>query len=326
MSVLPDFYIDRIVTVPSLDTLFSHAKAKARAGGGGLRGYAQVELRGGNAANLAFALSSLTVHTRLYCFGNCIARSLIEKRPRNLHVQFIEGEPGLTVALEYPFRNRRVNIMISDERDLADFDGSSFKRTELQQMSESDCLALVNWSADRRGNELAKRVFSQPSRKKRLNFLDPADLTGAETRLRRLRKIVKAAPIDVLSLNENEASILARFLSLPKLPRKYERDDIVNIAVGVQSALECTVDIHTPIGSASASDMGYDWVSTPRLLTGGVMTGAGDVWDAGDIVGHLMRFDAERRLQFANTCAQLYLLSGTANHPTLAEVQRALPI
>jgi len=45
VCVLPDFFLDRIISVPSLSGLFEKAKAKAASGGGSLRGYMQKELR-----------------------------------------------------------------------------------------------------------------------------------------------------------------------------------------------------------------------------------------------------------------------------------------
>src|SRR5208282_407413 len=46
VSVLPDFFLDRLVSVPSLKQLFRRVELKAAAGGGNLRGFSQIERTG----------------------------------------------------------------------------------------------------------------------------------------------------------------------------------------------------------------------------------------------------------------------------------------
>ncbi len=98
--------------------------------------------------------------------------------PRNCQVRVIPGQPGYTTALEFGFRNKQVNVMISDVGDLREFDGRRLEHKDVVDLERSDCVALVNWSSNTKGNELARKVFGLRGRKGRLNFLDPADLTG----------------------------------------------------------------------------------------------------------------------------------------------------
>jgi ribokinase len=323
VSVLPDFFLDRIIQVPSLDKLFKQAEAKATVGGGNLRGYSQTEVRGGNATNLAFALAALPVRTTLYCVGDALAEAVLMGRPENCNVRLISGRPSFTVALEFPFRGRVVNVMISDVGDVTNFDGRALHQNDIQTLRKSDCIALTNWSANKSGNTLARKVFSLESRKPTLTFLDPADLDGAEGRVEELKSIIDEGLVDVISLNENEARILARTLATGRLPQRYTTRDIVRTAAKLHGALHATVDIHTPIGSASASMEEQTWEPALGSLAGFV-TGAGDVWDAGDVVGHLMHFSAQDRLRLANASAYLYLSSGRVRPPRLREVERFL--
>jgi sugar/nucleoside kinase (ribokinase family) len=213
--------------------------------------------------------------------------------------------------------------MINDVGDLADFDGRRLAREDMSVLRRSDCIALVNWSANRGGNSLAKKVFSVKGRKTRLNFLDPADLDGAENRIAGLKKIIDEGLIDAISVNENEARILARHVSATKLPYRYTPDDILRTSRSLNEALHVTVDIHTPAGGASTHEGQQAWVPAFGFVRGFV-TGAGDVWDAGDIVGHLLGFGLYDRLLFANACAYLFLSSGRVRPPTLTEVERFL--
>lgn len=331
VSVLPDFFFDRIISVPSIQDLTRRIGLKAQAGGGSLRGLKQVEMRGGNATNLAFAMSSLSARTTLYVVADSNAQVVVSQQPHGCKVRFLPGRPGYTTSLEFPFRGRTVNVMLSDVGDIANFDGARLTKKDMGELRKSDCLALVNWSANVKGNELARRVFSLPGRGRRLHFMDTADLSGAESRARVLiKKVIGRGLIDVLSLNENEARIMAKILSVRKLSQEYNRQEILNTSKEIHDSLSVTIDVHTPIGSASSSDQCEVWADSFGNVDGFV-TGAGDVWDAGDILGHLLHFDDKDRLQFANACAYFYVKGEKERLPTLREVitflrKRSLPL
>jgi len=324
VSVLPDFYFDRIISVRSFKRLFRQIELKGASGGGNLRGFSQIERRGGNATNLAYALASLSVNIRLYCIGDEHAQAALVNHPRNCRVKVIRGKPGYTTALEFSLKDKPVNVMISDVGDIDGFDGQRLEREDILGLERSDCVALVNWSSNRKGNLLARKVFGLKGRKSRLNFLDPADLSGAEGRVKILAKeIIGRDLVDVVSLNENETRILARVLSAGKLPRDYNWQDLARVSAILQDVLRVTLDVHTPIGSVSSTEQGQTWVGAYGKIAGFV-TGAGDVWDAGDIVGHLLDLQAQDRLRFANACAYLYLRSRPRRMPTLGQTKKFL--
>jgi sugar/nucleoside kinase (ribokinase family) len=324
VSVLPDFFSDRIILLPSFEEFVGQVRGKAESGGGNLRGFAQKEIRGGNATNLALALSSLAVRTNLYVIGDRLSRAMTAIAPSNCKIKTIEGRPGYTTAFEFPQGGRRVNVMVSDVGDLEDFSGKELSKMDRRSITLSDCVALVNWSANKKGNELARTVFNLPYRKRRLNFLDTADLTGAESRIGGLvERILRKGAVDVLSLNENEARILARRVSANSLPKSYNSAVVKNVSESLQETLSVTIDLHTPVGSATSTGQETVWVDSFQAHAG-IVTGAGDVWDAGDIVGHLIGLRPVQRLQFANACAYMYLKSGNAEPPTLTQITNLL--
>jgi ribokinase len=324
VSVLPDFFADRILYVPSIEKLFDDLQDKATSGGGSLRGYEQKEIKGGNATNLAFALSSLSLQTHLCIIGNDVARGFTAGHPKKCKVRVIEGNPGYTLAIEFPYNDKRVNVMVSDVGDLAEFAGEKLTSADCKSIAGSDCVALVNWSSNKKGNELAQLVFALPRRNRRLNFLDPADLTGAEDRVKVLvQSVIRKGLLDVLSVNENEARLLSEFLSISKLPLDYSAGEIKRVAMSLHKTLSTIIDIHTPLGCASATDGDVFWADSFGKVEG-MVTGAGDAWDAGDIVGHLLKTSPDKRLQFANACAYLYLNDKEAEPPTVGEVVRFL--
>ncbi|MFZ0203705.1 MAG: hypothetical protein WAL46_08435, partial [Nitrososphaeraceae archaeon] len=50
------------------------------------------------------------------------------------------------------------------------------------------------------------------------------------------------------------------------------------------------------------------------------LTGAGDSWDAADIVGYLAGLEPKERLLFSNACASLYVRNPYGEPPTMNEV------
>jgi len=323
VAVLPDFFADRILYVPSIEQFFEDAKKKASSGGGSLRGYKQKEIKGGNATNLAFALSSLSVKTNLFIVGDDVAKGFTASKPKDCNVHMIDGASGYTIAIEFPYKGKRVNVMVSDVGDLAGFSGDKLNDADIRTISSSSCVALVNWSSNKKGNELAELIFSLPKRKDRLNFLDPADLIGTEDRIKALiKRIIKRGLLDVLSINENEARILSSLLS-SKLPSNYNANDVKRAAKSLHDAMDIAVDIHTPQGCASAIDGELFWADSFGNIEG-VVTGAGDVWDAGDIIGHLLKLEPRERLHLANACAYLYLNSNDARPPNLNDIVKFL--
>jgi ribokinase len=288
-----------------------------------LRGYKQKEIKGGNATNLAFALSSLSVKTDLFIVGDDVARGFTMSRPEGCNIHVIDGTSGYTIAIEFPYKGRNVNVMVSDVGDVAEFSGDRLSSVDTKTISDSSCIALLNWSSNKRGNDLAELVFSLPKRKGRLNFLDPADLAGTEDRIDALiKRIIRRDLLDVFSMNENEARILSARLS-SKLPSNYSVDNIKKTARSLNDVLNIIVDIHTPQGCASAIEGEVFWAESFGKIEGTV-TGAGDVWDSGDIVGHLLKLEHQKRLQLANTCAYLYLSNKNTRPPSLNAVEKFL--
>jgi sugar/nucleoside kinase (ribokinase family) len=84
-----------------------------------------------------------------------------------------------------------------------------------------------------------------------------------------------------------------------------------------------TVDLHTARFAASFTPDGEAVVPTFQVEPLRV-TGAGDSWNAGNIVGHLAKLAPAERLTLANAVAGLYISGKEALAPTLGDVVRFL--
>ena len=306
-TTLADVFIDRIVKVPDLDKLVTDAKAKSAVGGGSIRGIKQTEIVGGNATNIAYALVKFGSETELFAIGDEFTRRLLDLRFQefdNIKINMLKGKPGFTIALETDHNNDS-NIMISDVGGIEKFNGIDITTNYLKIIEESDIVIISNWASNLEGNQLVNEIFS--AAKDSIKLLDFADLSTSTSRLQGLMDNMKNNKIiDMISLNENECQILGKFLGLKNISAEYTINEIKTMAVDISSILGTIIDIHTPIGSCSASNGDVEFVESfpvkPMILTG-----AGDVWNAIDILGLKKELSTINRLNLANAAAASYI-------------------
>ncbi len=300
--VMHDFFIDRIVRVClDADRLFNAIRDKILAGGGSIRGLEQYEIKGGNAVNLAYALCMLNASCRLVTIADEYGSSILANTfsgMNNIEVITIKGKQGYTVSLEF---NGKANVMLSDVGDNAYFGYDRLRGLDHVFINVA-CIAMVNWASNIKGNELASHVFNKGS--KALHLIDPADIGS---RGKEFLDMLGSCRVDVLSINENECRVLCNTLGLDTLPYDYSLDDVIRACKGIASELQdVTVDIHTPKYSVTSYKDEVSYAECFKV-DARVLTGAGDVWDAGDIIGYICNFDSYSRLVFANACAALYV-------------------
>ncbi|MCX8192150.1 MAG: PfkB family carbohydrate kinase, partial [Nitrososphaerales archaeon] len=304
--ILPDFFVDRFVKFESLKDIFERLKVKVEYGGGSIHGIEQFECKGGNAVNIAYALGRLGVETTLITLADDQTSPLLLKtfsELQNVELRIIDGKPGYTVALEFKEAGRLVNVMLSDVGDIARFHPSLLSDYEFNKICEAKMVVVTNWAANYNfGTELALKVFEFGKGAGVRTLFAPADFT---TRLSDFRgvidSILKKGLVDVLSINENEASGLAKLMNIAPLPSRFTELDVERVAKNLSLHLNTIVDLHTSICSATSD--GKDAICVPCFkVDQRVSTGAGDVWDAGNIYGYLANFKAKERLIFANAC------------------------
>jgi ribokinase len=321
---MPDFFLDRFVRINSVDELASMMKRKSRvSGGGSIRGIEQFETKGGNAVNLGYALarfgSKVSVITIADSTSEKLLRGLFHEYP-SADVQVVRGKPGFTVAFEFKEGDRNVNVMVSDIGGVLEFGPEMLGTGQWKEISKSSVVCVVNWSANKKSNELCEAVFSSARRAKAKTFFDPADLAGETDRLAEFkRKVLDRNLVDVISLNENEARIIGKTLCNYSLPAHCSQAELKKAVALLANRLGTTVDLHTKQISFSSSEGSVTSVRCHKVDQR-IVTGAGDVWDAADLVGYQCRISAEDRLALANAAAGLYVSRDTAECPSMQEV------
>jgi sugar/nucleoside kinase (ribokinase family) len=332
--VMPDFFLDRLITLKQTPAEFVAALRKvASRKGGSIDGISQTDIRGGNAINLTSALAALGVRvTPIVCTNKLGFQQLsFHLNPYNVdtsHVKVLE-RASVTTALEFKSEGGKANVMIRDLGSLADFGPEDVDDADYRLIEGADYVCLFNWAGTRNfGTELAQTVFQRTKAKgKGKTYYDTADPTPNKEKIPEfIEKILKTSGVDILSLNENEAVTYASYFG-----NKMASGNVkLSLAASAMEsarvlATHCSarIDLHTTAFSATVTKKGE--VVVPAFKVKPLRaTGAGDAWNAGNIIGDASQLPPECRLTLANAVAACYISSLDGSHPSREQVMRFL--
>lgn len=311
VAVLHDYFVDRLVHLGSIAKTVRLILEKKESGGGGLHGFTQEEVLGGNAVNLARALGRLGLRVLLITHSDEDHRWALQRAFEGLDVKLNvkEAPAGLTVALE-----ERVNVMLGHGGGAADFGPGALDEEDWEGMRSSRVVCSVNWAANRRGTELLLSLRKRLGKEKTI-FLDPADFRD---RLQDFGLLLSHASrrhlLDWVSMNQYEGAAAAGILGVGTEDRGRTCQEMAR-KMGVVFDLHGMERTYSSEGTRVAS-------AVVRKIRPARLTGAGDAWDAGAIYGRLKGMEEVPRLEFANTAAKLYLMSENLVPPTADQVRR----
>jgi sugar/nucleoside kinase (ribokinase family) len=143
-----------------------------------------------------------------------------------------------------------------------------------------------------------------------------------------MEKVLKTRRVDVLSLNENEAICYAAMLNNEISEQRGKRrfDELAMDAARVLAKhLPARIDLHTTTFSATFVKKSEVVVSAFKIKALRA-TGAGDAWNAGNILGDGNALSDECRLALANAVAACYLADTEGKHPTRQKLAKFIEI
>jgi len=330
--VMPDFFLDRLVSLNCNEKSFSATITDtARRKGGSIDGISQTELRGGNAINTASALAALGVNvTPIICtdkLGLNLIRFYLKRQRVDLsHVKILKGL-SIATALELEKENEKVNIMLRDTGALADFGPNNLYAEDFEVIENADYVCVFNWAGTKRfGTELAGTVFRHVrARGKGKTYYDTADPTPNREKIPELVKnVLLSKYVDILSVNENEAICYALQLSheIEEPKKSLPFAELAKESARILAAhLLARVDLHTTSFSATFTKEGETVVPAFRVPVLRA-TGAGDAWNAGNIIGDAYKLSDSSRLALANAVAAYYISNPKGMHPTRKQLTK----
>jgi len=324
--VMPDFFLDRLISLPwGLEEFSGFVSDVVQRKGGSLDGIPQTDLKGGNAINIASALSSLGVAVKpIICtsdYGLEQIKYHFKSTPIDLaHIKKC-GKESITTALEFKRDNEKINVMIRDLGALADFSSADLTDDDYALFDTADYVCLFNWAGTlKHGTALAQEVFERTKQNGRgKTYYDTADPTPNTQGIPHLmEKILKTSKVDILSLNENEAVTYASQLN-EDIKDKQGQQGFAELAMEAARILarkiSARIDLHTTVFSATLK--GTSEVVVPSFkIKAQRATGAGDAWNAGNIIAEHNGLSDECRLMLANAVSACYLSGADGKHPT----------
>jgi sugar/nucleoside kinase (ribokinase family) len=327
--VMPDFFLDRLVTVNcDLETFNKNIRSVIGKKGGSIDNISQTDVRGGNAVNTASALAALGMKVTPIVCTDSLGMQLIRFHLRHGKIDFshvkIFDQPSITTALEFEVEQGRVNVMLRDLGALADFGLQHLARRDFDAIEDADCVCVFNWAGTKKfGTELADGIFRHVKTKGRgKTYYDTADPSPNKEEIPKLLKsVLQSKNLDILSVNENEAISYAQLLDR-KLAKKRDLplDELALEAAEVLAKnLATRVDLHTTNFSATFTKKSQTIVPAFQVHVLRA-TGAGDAWNAGNIVGDTHGLTDSCRLALANAVAAYYISHPNALHPSKKEL------
>jgi ribokinase len=317
--VMPDFFVDRIIRLESKERLLQMLSEKAQRGGGSVRGISTADVKGGNAVNTAYALAKLGAKVTLFTVadevGAAILRQAFAKFGDKVDLHILPGKHGLTTSFEFLQDNSLVNVMVSDIQDNADFGPMRLSaEKDRAALEAADGVIVVNWASNMKGTELAEFAFKHSPAA--FHMIDPADIEARKDEFR--DSLARLSTVtDCLSINENECDLLAESMGLGDLlGSSYGPNENKHAAKTLAEKLGMSVDLHTKAGAAWSNGKEIAFAHSVKVEAK-TITGAGDVWDAADMLGHLTGLEPEERLLFANCCASLFVRDPKGEPPDM---------
>ncbi|MBC7130988.1 hypothetical protein H5T51_07215 [Candidatus Bathyarchaeota archaeon] len=136
-------------------------------------------------------------------------------------------------------------------------------------------------------------------------------------------RVLQSKHVDILSLNENEAIFYASLLD-EDIKKRLGSISLEELALEsaelLASHLQARIDLHTTRFSATVTKNGVKASVSAFNVPVLRVTGAGDAWNAGNILGDAYGLSDEARLMLANAVAAYYISSPDASHPGRAEL------
>ncbi|MHB8604880.1 MAG: carbohydrate kinase family protein, partial [Thermoplasmatota archaeon] len=225
-----------------------------------------------------------------------------------------DGELAVTTALEFaPSRDGveqgRRNVMLSHAGSVAAFGPGSLDDNARTLIAGSDAVLVANWSQDAHGGTALVAEVARVARAGgTLAFLDTGDPSGRSP-ADRSALLAAAAAIDVFSVNENELALFGGLM--PTSPAAFPQ-----LARALCARLRGPrIDLHTATAAFSEPTGAH---AEAFKVDARRATGAGDAWNAGNIVGSLLALPDDARLRLANAVAACYVSSADGRHPTRA--------
>jgi len=323
--VMPDYFMDRLINLSFGSQAFcSMVSSIVQRKGGSVDQVAQTDQRGGNAVNVASALLALGANVTPIVCTSTLGLEQIRFHLKHYSVDLSHiktfPEASMTTALEFATGDGKANVMLRNLGSLAHFGPSDLTEADYDVVEKADYVCMFNWAGTKKhGTALTERVFARAKKGRCKTYLDTADpLPNKENIPEFMEKVLAGGQVDILSLNENEAVTYASELSskIEESRDKVEFNELALLSAQVLAKhLNARIDLHTTTFAATVTKERAFFVPAFKIEVLRA-TGAGDAWDAGNLIGDANGLSHEARLGLANAVSACYLSDLDGVHPS----------
>lgn len=318
--LMHDFFFDRLVQIKDLDHFLSSFKEIYDYKGGSYPHGIQTNQRGGNAANCASWLGNFGVETYFIGRTDELGKILVDyylnkKSGVNVSRTRADGYLATTTAIEVG--EEKTNIMINDLNSFSPFSFDDLTDEDFKIMEKAEIIGVFDWAANTKGTDLANGVFNFANNHHINTYFDTSDPSSRKDDIFSLFTEALMHPgLSFLSVNENE---LHQFTN-NKVQSKINWSEIREIAIQLKNKIHAELQVHT--SQFSAIIKSDEIFTMPTYMVSPLRaTGAGDSWNAGNILGILLELDPDERLLLANSVACFYI---TSSNPDLLSIDNLI--
>lgn len=308
---LPDLFLDHVVHLPPIGEAEATIRKVHGRGGGKVLDVPQQVLPGGNAANTAHALARLDASVRLIGRTSPRGRAFFQSTvgADGVGMELVDGDGELAATTVLAYGEEGTNVMLNDPGSVEGFGPADLQDSQRQAIREADAVLVANWaSMTRHGTELVQNVVELAYDAGTHSYLDAADPSRRDD-ARQLVDALEQVPLDVWAMNDAEA----RLFSGGEDPAQAARD--------LWEQTGARVDVHDADKAVSVG--GQACTRVPAFPADPVhLTGAGDAFNAGNLLGHLGGLEPEDRLRLAHAVAACTIERPAGTPPSIEELGR----
>lgn len=314
---MSDFILDHILFIDDFDYFLREVKRIYKQGGGDLPAIRQTIQRGGCSANTTSGLNALGINTYFIGRTNLLGKKLLELflGDENVNIKNLKTNGNLGLMTIFEIGKEKINVMVGDPDSLSPLGYKDITSSDRKILHSCDLVGIFGWAMNRSGTDLAKGVFNLAKKVNILTYIDTADPSFKLEEIKDLFEyVISNKNLDILSINENELNYYSNFIST-----KASNLKILEKGVLLKKNISAKIDIHTSLYSASLDG---DEVYIMPAFKANIKrsTGAGDMFNSGNILGYLLKLEPLERLQFANAMACCFISSNIPLPPNIKDI------
>jgi len=314
---MSDFILDHTLYIDDLDSFFDNIKKYYKQGGGDFTAVKQNIQSGGCSTNAAMCLGNLGLDTyfigRTSQLGERLLEFFLEKK--NINIKHIKTDGALGLMTIFEIGNRKINIMVGDLDSLSALRYKDLDNEDKKIISSCDLVGIFGWAMNKTGTDLAHNVFNYAKKTDTLTYFDTADPSSRSKEIEDLFNLAIAnSNLDILSLNENELNHYSNFIT-----DKAASLNICEKGILLEKNIPAKLDIHTALYAVSIENGEVCTIPSFKVSVKRA-TGAGDMFNSGNILGYLLKLKSSERLMLANAMACFYISSDTITQPRIEDI------